>query len=619
MKREKLLKRLIALVLIIVMTLSFAGCQQSQEVQDPQENGQETEEGIYTPGTYTGVGKGINGNVAVSVTVDANNIVEITVTEHNETPGISDAAIDEVPKKIIETQSVDVDGVSGATMTSDAIKEAVQSALNQAMGIDEGTETDEVEMAFTEPDVIVVGAGFAGVNAAIEAADLGAKVMLFEQNSIIGGSINYAGGTLSGAGTKMQKDAGVEDTPELFYEDIKRLGGDIFIPELTRKHVEKSAEAVDWIDSLGADFGDRLPKQPATYESFGIPREHRVERGTVYLETVRPLLEKHVEDGNVVLLLETQVVDIIIEDGAVTGVVAKTKDGKEAEYKAKATILATGGYGHNEEWINRYNFKNVLTSAPAHASGSGYEFAEKAGAVFSNMEYLPAYPGGVPVSDTGFIQSVTAKTSKYPGVIWVNLDGKRMIDEIDSTPGPIQNTWATAPENIVYIVFDETVRQENEPILTVSSKLDEGWTRFEEEIEKGEVIFKADTIEELAELAGINPEALKETVEEYNSYVDLGEDKEFGRTSSLQKIENGPYYAVKTVPYVLLTKGGPLMNDKAQILNADGEPIPGLYQCGELIGGANIGGAASIGGLANTICVVWGKIAAQSAVEFSLK
>ncbi len=235
------------------------------------------------------------------------------------------------------------------------------------------------------------------------------------------------------------------------------------------------------------------------------------------------------------------------------------------------------------------------------------------------MEYLPAYPGGVPVSDTGFIQSVTAKTSKYPGVIWVNLDGKRMIDEIDSTPGPIQNTWATAPENIVYIVFDETVRQENEPILTVSSKLDEGWTRFEEEIEKGEVIFKADTIEELAELAGINPEALKETVEEYNSYVDLGEDKEFGRTSSLQKIENGPYYAVKTVPYVLLTKGGPLMNDKAQILNADGEPIPGLYQCGELIGGANIGGAASIGGLANTICVVWGKIAAQSAVEFSLK
>jgi len=494
--------------------------------------------------------------------------------------------------------------------------QAVESALNQAMGI--VAEENESDLAFTNPDVIIVGAGFSGINAAIEAADLGAKVMLFEQNGIIGGSINYAGGTLSGAGTQMQKDAGVEDNPDLFYEDIKRIGGEIFIPELTRKHVEMSAAAVDWMDSLGPDFGDRLPKQPATYESFGIPREHRVEKGTVYLETVKPLLEKHIEDGNVILLLETKVNDIIIENGAVTGVVAQSKDGKEIEYKAKSTILATGGYAHNEEWINRYNFANVLTSAPPHATGSGYDFAEKAGAVFSNMDYLPAYAGGVPVSETGFKQSVTAKTSKYPGVIWVNKDGNRMIDEIDSTPGPIQKTWATAPENIVYIVFDETVKQTNDPILTVSSKADEGWTRFEQEIQKGEVVFKADTIEELAELSGINAEALQETIEKYNGYVDLGEDKEFGRKSALQKLENGPYYAVKTVPYVLLTKGGPLMNDKAQILNKDKEPIPGLYQCGELIGGANIGGAASVGGLANTICVVWGKIAAQSATEYSL-
>lgn len=610
--KKNLFKRSLALLLVLSMTFMFVGCQGEQDVK------QEVEAGKYTPGTYTGIGKGINGDVVVSITVDENNIKEVTVTEHKETAGISDPAINDLPEKIIEAQSVEVDVISGATMTSNAILEAVKTALAEASGEKVATAENE-EMAFTDPDVLVVGAGFAGVNAAIEAADLGAKVIIFEQNSIIGGSINYAGGTLSGAGTKMQKDADVEDTPELFYEDIERLGGDIFIPELTKKHVESSAAAVDWMDSLGADFGDRLPKQPATYEAFGIPREHRVEKGTVYLETVKPLLEKHIEDGNIILLMETEVKDIVIEDGAVTGVIAKSKDDEEVTYNAKSTILATGGYAHNEEWINRYNFKNVLSMAPAHATGSGYDFAEKAGAVFSNMEYLPAYAGGVPVSDTGFKLSITANTSKYPGAIWVNKDGARMIDEIDSTPGPIQNTWATAPDNIVYIVFDETMKQANEPILTVNSQSDEGWTRFEEELEKGEVVFKADTIEELGEKAGINPSILVETIEKYNGFAEAGEDKDFGRENYLEKLETGPYYAVKTVPYVLLTKGGPKMNDKAQILNEDNQPISGLYQCGELVGGANIGGAASVGGLANTICVVWGKIAAQNAVEFSLQ
>lgn len=609
---KSIFKQSVALLLVFAMTLIFAGCQ-SQQAQAPAQKGK------YTAGTYTGTGKGIHGDVVVEVTVDENNIKEVKVTKHEETAGISDAAINNIPGKIVEAQSAEVDSVSGATITSNAIKEAVKAALAQASGTAKAPEEDGKKLAFTDPDVLIVGAGFSGINAAIEAADRGAKVMLFEQNGIIGGSINYAGGTLSGAGTKMQKAAGVEDTPELFYKDIERLGGNIFIPELTKKHIESSAGAVDWMDSLGADFGDRQPKQPATYEAFGIPREHRVAKGTVYLETVKPLLDKHIADGKVILLLETEVKDIVIENGAVTGVVAKSKDGKETTYKAKSTILATGGYGHNEEWVKRYNFKNSLTMAPKHATGSGYVFAEKAGAVFSNMDYLPAYPGGVPVSDTGFDASVTANTTKYPGAIWVNKDGKRMLDEIDSTTAPIQKAWATAPDNIVYIVLDEAMKQANEPILKVNSKADEGWARFEEEIAKGEVVFKADTLEELGKKAGINPEALAATVKKYNGFVDSGVDKDFGRKNSLVRLEKGPYYVVKTVPYMMLTKGGPLMNDKAQVLNKDKQPIPGLYQCGELIGGANIGGAASVGGLANTICVVWGKIAAQSAVEYALK
>jgi flavocytochrome c len=567
-------------------------------------------EAIYTPGTYTGEGFGMNGTIQVAVTVDEMSIVFIEILDHIESAGIADPAIERIPEQIIDNQSLEVESVAGATLTSAGIVEAVEQALRKAKGETAGEE-DETEMAFDDPDVIIVGAGFAGINAAIEAADLGAKVLLIEQTGIIGGSIRYAGGTLSGANTQMQIDAGIEDTVDKFIEDINRLGRGTNIPELTQFHVENSAEAVNWIDSIGADFGDRQPTQPATYEAFGTPREHRVTGGGIgLLETVTPLLEAHIENGNVVLLLNTKVTDILMDGKAVTGVITE-----ERQYEAKATILATGGYGHNEEWINRYNFDNVLSSAPAHATGDGYVFAEKAGAQFANMEYLPAYAGGVPVSETGFVTSVTANTTKYPGVIWVNVAGERMGDEIDISPGPKQDIWADAPENIVYILMTESMRETQDPILSG----DEGWARFDEEVAKGEVIFKADTIEALAEATGIDASGLSATIERYNGFVENGTDEDFGRTNAMESFEEGPYYAIKTVPYVLLTKGGPLMNTQAQILDANNEPIVGLYQCGELIGGSNIGGEASVGGLANTICVVWGKNAARNAVAYALE
>ncbi|NMA60378.1 MAG: FAD-binding protein, partial [Firmicutes bacterium] len=248
--------------------------------------------------------------------------------------------------------------------------------------------------------------------------------------------------------------------------------------------------------------------------------------------------------------------------------------------------------------------------------------AEKAGAQFSNMQYLPAYPGAVPVNDGTYAKTMVANTTKYPGAIWVNLNGERMIDEIDCSPDPKQTVWATAPENYVYIIIDENMRKANPPILSYGAgfamKPDTDWVRFNEEILKGDVVFKGETIEELAANAGIDEKGLAETVKKYNSFVKNGKDLDFGRVNSLIEFGEGPFYAVKTVPYLMLTKGGPLMDTNAQIINKAGQPIEGLYQCGELVGGANIGGAASIGGLANTICVVWGKTAARSAVEFSL-
>ena len=347
-------KKILSLLLAAAMALSVAACSQSASSASSSESAPSSEAaGKYTAGTYEASAAGMNGDVKVSVTVDANNITAVEVTEHQETPGISDPAISDIPAAIVEANSVDVDAVSGATITSEAIKSAVATALAKA----EGKEVEEegtTEIAFTDPDVIIIGAGFSGMNAALEAANNGAKVMLIEKNNAVGGSIRFAGGTLSGAGTKMQQEAGVEDSPEDFIADIERMGGGRNIPELTQKHVENAAAAVDWMDSLGADFGDRQPKQPQTYDAFEIPREHRVTGGgAAMVELVEPLLDEKVAEGNLEILLNTEVKDIIIEDGAVTGVIINDDAG--TQYKAKSIILATGGYGHNEEGLHKYN------------------------------------------------------------------------------------------------------------------------------------------------------------------------------------------------------------------------------------------------------------------------
>ena len=387
-------KKLLSTILACAMVLTMAGCQKKAE-------------GIYTAGTYTASAEGMNGPVKVSVTVSESEITDIQVVEHSETAGLSDPAVENMPGKIKEAQSTEVDAEAGCTITSDAIKAAVAAALAQAKGeapVGGDEEDGTLDLPFDQADVIIVGAGFAGLNASLAAVEAGAKVILIDKNSTTGGSIRYAGGTLSGAGTKMQAEANVVDTPEDFYNDIIRMGGGINVEELTRKHVAVAADAIDWMDSIGADFGDRQPTQPSTYDAFDIPREHRVKGGgKAMAELVGGLVNEQVAAGKMALLLNTEVADIIMDGEAVVGV--ELTNG--TKLMAKSIILATGGYGHNEEWLHEYNFENVLTDAPEFVTGDGYNFAKKAGAVFSNMDYLPAYAGGVPVSDTGFAHSVT--------------------------------------------------------------------------------------------------------------------------------------------------------------------------------------------------------------------
>ena len=566
-------------------------------------------EAIPANGVYEGSANGMGGAVKVAVTVEDGKISGVEVLEHKETAGISDPAIEQIPQAIVDAQSTDVEAVTGATVTSDAIKEAVAAALSG-----EGAEeAGELEITI-EPDVIVVGAGMAGLSASVRAAELGANVLVLEQNYRVGGSANTAGGSISGAGYKIQKAAGIEDSPELFYQDFVTLGGEEFMnTEIAKVHAERSGGAIDWLqEDVGVEFSDKVDSgsyltmdiNRVTYTAGGVSSGG----GSYFVKGLSDKLQSYIDAGTVQLCLDTLVTDIVLNDnGDVTGVMVGDK-----EISAPSTIIATGGYGYCERWLKEFNFTNITSNDPNTAIGSGYDFARKAGAAFDNMDYSSCYGGSVPV--TGFQASLRCNIN-YNGSVWINTNGDRVFNEPKATSMDKRTVWRTSDQNIIYVVFAENMMTEDKPLFTGMMSNSAPFTTEEkiaELIEKG-YVFKADTIAELAEKIG-TPN-LEATLTKYDEDVAKGEDSVFGRTDNLLSFEEGPYYAVYTVPYLMMTAGGPRINGQGQLMREDGTAVGNVYLAGEIIGSANIAGHNTIGGIGHGICATWGCISAESAVQ----
>lgn len=569
-------------------------------------------------GVYEGSAQGMNGPVKVSVTVSGGAITEVKVVSHSETDGISDPAIEQVPAAIVAANSTEVDAASGATVTSTAIKAAVDAALSGEVP----EEAVEVTVPFEHTDVIVVGAGFAGLSAAVRAAELGANVLLVEQSSAMGGCARLSGGSLVGVNTLQEKEQGTEDSPELLMQDFDRLGGVGNHNEvLAKTFAENCGAAVDWLDTyVGVDFGERTPTTGG-YIALNVPRVHYAvpENGDVsmssgkggsgYVKALIAKLQEGVEAGNVCVMLDTRVTEVLFDGSEVTGVKATNAFG-ERTYEAPSVILATGGYGGSEEWLKEYNFTNVMTTCPDTATGDGYNFARALGAGFSGMDWVSAYAGGVYTGSFHKTLSANLYTCLQP--IWVTLEGNRFVNEPVANSTEKSDGWHAATDNIVYVLFNKAMLSNPADILYGVEDLQAAW---DEQLAQGENVFEAATIAELAQKAGIDEAGLTATVEAYNAACAGTAQDAFGRTENMIALEEGPFYAVKTIPYVMMTSGGPTMNEKAEIIREDGSVITGLYQCGEMVGSANIAGHSSVGGMAHGNCVTWGRIAAENAVE----
>lgn len=599
------MKKYLSLILVLAMVLCMAAYGAAPV--------QATQAGTYTPGTYTGVGAGKNGDITVEVTFSTEKIESIRIVSHTETPSLSDAAIEQIPTKIVESQSLGVDAVSGATYTSNGIVEAVADAVKQAGGDVEALKNVQVVAGeHTEEelttDVVVVGGGGAGMSAAVRLAELGQQVILFEKASFLGGAISVSGGNQVIMGSQLQADNGVEDdSVESMVADFEANGAGKNNEEILTLFAENVGAATDWlVASCGIEFDAGLHQ----LGEYSHNRELAYTGGGAgFAERMR----KAVESSGATVYLSTKVESLLVEDGAVVGVKAVSTDGtKEYTVHAANVVLATGGYGNNKDMLTD-EMKSALYYGPSTSTGDGIRMAEAVNARTANMEYGKRYPNGIEV-DTGIAKSTIAGNivGWTMSAILVNADGNRVVNEKASNRTILEEELQQ-PGGMLYLLLDSETFEVWKTKLAPAG-ISEG------DIEKylaangttTPVFAHGETLEEAAAAAGVNAENLAATVEKYNSFVEKGEDADFGRNASYltMKIGAGPYYLIEQKPRFATTMGGLVVNTNMQVLNQEGSAISGLYAAGETCG--QVMGDDSPSGANNAWAITSGKLAADA-------
>jgi flavocytochrome c len=465
----------------------------------------------------------------------------------------------------------------------------------------------------SDADVIVIGTGGAGIMAAIAASDAGVSVLQLEKMPRIGGCFAYLGGTTAGASARMQREAGVSDSPEKYYEECWRMpeAHERCDQEILRTYCEEAGKWVDWLDERGAYQGSSRQVRNGIYnEGWTVPRAYMVTQP--FLEIIGPEYRRRLDSKKVNLMVNTRVTGLIMEEGRVRGVNA-VRDGKAIKCRSRAVVVATGGYGSSTDLVRKHNLTgadNIMSLVPAFATGDGLQMCERVGAKLVNLRPSLPYLGGVPNPDNPRRRIAHVNMTKYPGAIWVDLEGHRVCAEDAGHLDPaVRQAMARTPRMVLVVVLDRKIKEENSCILgDWNGKSARTWDWFEEQAEKGKIIHKADTIEGLATKCGIPPAALKSTVGRYNGFVNQGIDPEFGRRDLKYSLENPPYYAIVTGPYTISTTGGPAVDRETRVLDGNGQPIPGLYAAGEVAGYQGIGtGYYDIG------CFVFGNRAGRNA------
>lgn len=632
------MKRIIALLTVLCMMLSIVPA-------------------MADTVTGTGTAKGFGGDVTVTVTLTDGVITAMTAEGANETPGIGTPALDSVPAAMVAGNTVNVEAMTGATSTSKGVIEAAKAALIAA-GVNPddymtAAAAEVAEDATYDVDVVIVGAGGAGMTAALTASEYGAKVIIVESQAVVGGNSVRATGGMNAGDTPVQdtntfgESAGVEavlknaeayadneeiaklaeevkfqwaayqqnptgyfDSEELMQLDTMIGGKGINDPELVETLAEDSSEGIEWLKKYNIDLCN-----VGAFGGASVKRIHRpvnAEGKTVSVGAYMiPLLEDACKaDENITILTETTATKIIMKKadtvGTATDAVAKEyaagiictgKSGETVTINAKAVILAAGGFGANLEMVASYKpeLEGFMTTNAPGIQGQGIQMAIEVGAATVDMEQIQIHP--TVQFDTA---ALITEGLRGDGAILVNAEGKRFIDEV-GTRDVVSAAEIAQTGSYSWLIVDQAMLDKSSVIA--------GY------VKKG-FVFSGATYEELAAQIGVPADAFAETMNAWNGYVAAKNDPDFGRVSFANPLDTAPYYAIKVTAGVHHTMGGVKINEDTEVISTTGVEIVGLYAAGEITGGVH--GANRLGGNAVSDFVVFGRIAGEEAAELAL-
>ena len=591
----------------------------------------------------------------MEVTIKDDKVADITVDSAGETSGIADEVFKRLPKAIVDGQTLNVDAVSGASISSKGVIDGVAEAITEAGGdAEEWKQRAKTASAAAkdeeyDTDVVVIGAGGAGLAAATRSIQHDKKVVILEKFPQLGGNTARAGGPMNAAEPDWQKGfkalPGEKETlkelaetptseidPEyvadfeklrdqikaylesgedylfdsvLLHEIQTYLGGkrvDLNGNEIHGKYelvttlVNNVLDSVKWLTDLGVKFDRTDVTMPvgALWRRGHKPVEPM---GFAYIHVLGDWVKAH----GATILTETRAKHLIIEDGKVTGVIAEKTDGSKVTVHAKSVILTAGGFGANTKMVQKYNTywehidDDIATTNSPAITGDGIALGEEAGADVTGMGFIQLMPVSDPVTGELF----TGLQTPPENFIMVNQKGKRFVNEFAERDTLAKA--AIANGGLFYLIADDNIK------ATAYNTTQES---IDAQVEAG-TLFRDDTLAGLAKQVGMDPEVLTDTIKKYNSYVDAGNDPEFHKSAFHFKCEKAPFYATPRKPAIHHTMGGLVIDTKAHVLDKEGHVISGLYSAGENAGGLHAGNR--LGGNSLADIFTFGRIAADTA------
>ena len=621
----------------------------------------EEEDFSFTPGEYEVNAIGHSGNLPMKVSFSEKRIESINIDTKGETEGIADVVFVRIPDKIIEGQTLNVDALSGASETSNAVIDGVAKAVKLA-GVNPDILKRRPKPASSRNrqdeeytcDVVVVGGGGAGLSAAATALQNGSSVIVLEKYPAVGGNTIRSGGPVNAADPEWQRE--FDENPgerhtiesllatdesqihpeylddfhalkEEFSKYQEKFGtgkGHLFDSPLLHRMqtyfggkrtdlqgntiygqydlvkilTDRALESVKWLEEIGVEYDKSVVFAPV---GALWRRGHKPVKsyGTAFILA----LTKYVEEHSGKIITDSPVKEFILENGEITGVIATGVNGQKITVHAKAVVLASGGFGANTKMLKEYNTywsaidDNIRTTNSFAMTGDGIQLGKSVGAALTGMGFTQMMPVADP--DTGELFSgIQVPPENF---VIVNKNGRRFVNEFSGRD--VLTKAAIDQGGLFYLIADDEIKKT--AANTSQEKLDR-------QVEAG-TLFRADTIEELAVKVGMDPEVLKETIVKYNSYVDAGFDPEFHKDTFSLKVEKAPFYATPRKPAVHHTMGGLRIDTNTHVLDENGQPIKHLYAAGEVAGGIHAGNR--LGGNALTDIFTFGRIAGKTAVD----